>query len=491
MEASHAYRDPGARFSTVVAVTDYPSPVYHSVTVNFTLTAAGSGGFYTNLVPAAVITRAGDRLFVGAAAATTGATGQTEPTWLATSPFCTYGTYGSGWLLSPNATVAVVDQESMNGLMVATRTTDSRAANTQVAEAGTFLAWNEAVGSGYGPAWALYADARRAASAGVTLGIECDVSNYGANVPLTPFNPSPPGVTANLWMAAGWGSGALGLNPVSIGLNFLQNGTTFDTGINFAYNALTGTGGLSGLGTAISMATYQQISWQSYNAGVGGAGGAIYSTVSTSANALTVTFTDNGIAISGASGSTSPSVLMPPVAACTSAVYLFGGTASISPTISTYKSGGGAVDLAITPQGGGSIVCAAVIKPNSDNTLTCGASGARWSAVWAATGTIQTSDPSLKADIKPLPSALPLVAAIEPIRFRWIDGGASKPGKRQHWGWDAVQVRDVFGAIGEDFGGHVTEGGKHYLRPDQLVPVLWKAVQELAAEVAELKTGRA
>jgi hypothetical protein len=62
------------------------------------------------------------------------------------------------------------------------------------------------------------------------------------------------------------------------------------------------------------------------------------------------------------------------------------------------------------------------------------------------------------------------------------------PGKRTHWGFMAPDVKAAFDAIGMDFGGYVqSEDGTQHLRPDQLIPVLWKAVQELNAEVQALK----
>ena len=236
------------------------------------------------------------------------------------------------------------------------------------------------------------------------------------------------------------------------------------------------------------------------------------------------------------------------------------------------------------------------VTPLYDNTNVCGINGARWSSVWAVNGAIQTSDPSLKTDIAELPTALPILLAIQPRTFRWIDGGGgtemldkeveehatethvrdqhriemvngvatavpetiseevevydefpvwnedgtphmifvpgkpeqrdadgdliraaqpeqtfqathraprmrkvtrqtevrvSRPGKRTHWGFLAPDVKAAFDAIGMDFGGYVlADDGTQHLRPDQLIPVLWKAVQELAAEVAELKGGQ-
>lgn len=64
-----------------------------------------------------------------------------------------------------------------------------------------------------------------------------------------------------------------------------------------------------------------------------------------------------------------------------------------------------------------------------------------------------------------------------------------REGKRTHWGFLATDVRDVFANTGRDFAGYVLgEDGTHHLRPDQLIPVLWKAVQELSDQLDELKS---
>lgn len=62
------------------------------------------------------------------------------------------------------------------------------------------------------------------------------------------------------------------------------------------------------------------------------------------------------------------------------------------------------------------------------------------------------------------------------------------PGQRLHWGFLAPEVKAAFDTLGMDFGGHVVgEDGVHQLRPDQLIPVLWKAVQELLERVRALE----
>lgn len=73
-----------------------------------------------------------------------------------------------------------------------------------------------------------------------------------------------------------------------------------------------------------------------------------------------------------------------------------------------------------------------------------------------------------------------------------VDDYVEVPGKRTHWGFAAQHVKEAVDKHGMgDFGGHVVmEDGTEGLRPDQLIPVLWKAVQELTNEVRELKNGK-
>jgi len=128
-----------------------------------------------------------------------------------------------------------------------------------------------------------------------------------------------------------------------------------------------------------------------------------------------------------------------------------------------------------------------------------------WAAVGAVNGTIQTSDVALKQDIRRPPSCLDLVRDINPIVFRWKAKQRWGAFDRDHWGFDADNVRDTMARTGLDFGGYI--GPEHEqpigVDPDtgepsvpikslnysQMVAVLWRAVQELSAEVALLKGG--
>jgi hypothetical protein len=59
--------------------------------------------------------------------------------------------------------------------------------------------------------------------------------------------------------------------------------------------------------------------------------------------------------------------------------------------------------------------------PLSDNTYSLGKSGKRWSEVWAAIGTINTSDRREKKDIQDSPLGLNFIRRLRPRAFRWRD----------------------------------------------------------------------
>jgi len=183
-----------------------------------------------------------------------------------------------------------------------------------------------------------------------------------------------------------------------------------------------------------------------------------------------------------------------------------GGTSAINKIVQNYTANGSGLKM------GGDLI-AANVTPRVTNSYNLGSSSLLWANVYAANGTIITSDPSLKTDISPLPTALPIIQDIDPVTFRWISGGlvpekritrkqlpilgtedfteedveetfyVDRPGKRTHWGFLASDVKAAFDKTGLDFGGYVKdEEGTEHLRPDQLIPVLWKAVQELKSE---------
>lgn len=156
------------------------------------------------------------------------------------------------------------------------------------------------------------------------------------------------------------------------------------------------------------------------------------------------------------------------------------------------------------------------VRPGADNTITSGSSSYRWSAVWAANGTIQTSDEREKIVLGELDFAGAMVDTVDPVLFRWIVGGNDlvpsatetevddvtgisrpridvvvKPGQRTHAGFLAQSLKEAMDAAGVDFGAWGLEDkndpdSRQWTRSDQLVAVLWAALKETRAEVAAL-----
>ncbi len=158
--------------------------------------------------------------------------------------------------------------------------------------------------------------------------------------------------------------------------------------------------------------------------------------------------------------------------------------------------------------------------PVTDNAVTCGASGSRWSAVWSANGTIQTSDPRTKTDIQDSALGLDFINKLRPVSYKFKVGGnrvveerivkeaeydtegnllraqvtekVVEPiaGKRTHYGLLTTNVKDAAGD--RDFGGYIKTDiadpeSEEALRYDQFIAPLIKAVQELSAKVAALE----
>ena len=171
------------------------------------------------------------------------------------------------------------------------------------------------------------------------------------------------------------------------------------------------------------------------------------------------------------------------------------------------------------------------VTPRTSGSHTLGNSSLKWSAIWADNGVIQTSDEREKVVLGSLRDfAVEFVDQVAPVLFRWDEGGRflspdpafagqepsnlaeiaeaaqadepwevppkylhKKPGARTHAGFLAQDVRAAMDAAGVDFGAWGLEDkddpeSRQFLRPDQLVPVLWAAVQELSREVSSLRS---
>ncbi len=128
------------------------------------------------------------------------------------------------------------------------------------------------------------------------------------------------------------------------------------------------------------------------------------------------------------------------------------------------------------------------VLPDSDNSQTLGSSTNRWSAVWAANGTIQTSDVRLKQGVADLKYGLSQVMQLRPVSFQWKEGND----KGTHLGLIAQEVDAVMPEAVQKSADANAPLGLNY---SNLIPVLIKAIQEqqgtLDRAQAEIKTLRA
>lgn len=131
--------------------------------------------------------------------------------------------------------------------------------------------------------------------------------------------------------------------------------------------------------------------------------------------AANVTSSKIALTISGKNfGANAGSAAAPGVyfdAASTTGMYLASGDIGFSI--------GGSVGFVIGEAGNNQSQWA--LTPRQDNVVSSGASGKRWTAVWAANGTIQTSDEREKQDIADEPLGLDFVRSLRPRVFRWRD----------------------------------------------------------------------
>lgn len=126
------------------------------------------------------------------------------------------------------------------------------------------------------------------------------------------------------------------------------------------------------------------------------------------------------------------------------------------------------------------------VVPATANTGSVGTAGTPWNLVTATTVT-QVSDPRLKKDIQKIPAALALVLAIPPKTYRF----KTEPNDgRVHWGFLTTDVQET---MGKGFAGVVTDGNPDHMQSlnyNEMIAILWRAVQELSDEVAELHEWR-
>lgn len=130
---------------------------------------------------------------------------------------------------------------------------------------------------------------------------------------------------------------------------------------------------------------------------------------------------------------------------------------------------------------------------SSAGNVTLGDSARLWEAVYAASGSIITSDRNMKNSIEydGLERYLALLKELKPCRFKYNDGTSD----RYHMGLISQDVGEALEAVGlssQEFGGYVVgkdkDGNDRYLlRYDEFMPINTMAIQRLLERVAVLE----
>jgi hypothetical protein len=252
-----------------------------------------------------------------------------------------------------------------------------------------------------------------------------------------------------------------GTGNVAIGTTSF-NGTApekllVDAGTTTSYNVISGKGSIN---------SYLQLNIQNNSSGTGASSDVVATANNGSESANFVNMGING------GGNTSTGVIG---GANTAYLYATGndfaiGNATSAKDLVFFTGGTAASNERVR-------VTATTIQPGADNSISNGTSARRWSVVYAANGTIQTSDVRLKTNITNLQYGLKEVMQLQPVAYDWKDNSGHKIGLI------AQEVRKVVPEV--VLGDETKENlGMNYA---ELVPVLINSVKELKTEITELQ----
>jgi hypothetical protein len=265
-----------------------------------------TGGFWMDQLPQPRHWRFADRVFIGKAAS------QTNGNIIEGSP--PTGTFlttqmGAFWMERGATTLSVSPYGEFGGVF-ATRTSDKSASgyygNASIGVLGIVenddLSANQTIG------WAGYFEANRGTNNKVVYGIEVAVKNKGSNVTPSPYNRNGWG-SVGIWFPAGGDSSYNGVNSnpcssaIMIGRGDDHGNSalpmSWNRGIIFNSDSITGTNGVTGTGVAIDMAKGHTIRWSTPS---GDVGVGIYSDVDNTLQKQGIVFKNQQIWFTGGSG---------------------------------------------------------------------------------------------------------------------------------------------------------------------------------------------
>lgn len=133
------------------------------------------------------------------------------------------------------------------------------------------------------------------------------------------------------------------------------------------------------------------------------------------------------------------------------------------------------------------------LLPLADNASRLGGAGARFQEIWCGNGVIQTSDAREKTVEARMDQAraVAMVEQVAPVLFRW-NSGDNDLAQRLQAGFLAQEIKTAIDGQQLDFAvwgldDPANPESRQWLRPDQLIPVLWAALKQTRNELAEIR----
>ncbi len=328
------------------------------------VSAPASGQFYAD--KGARVKRCADRLLVGVAAenpALSDRASSSENDWLSETMAAT--SIGP-WALQ-DAQCASVAQFGNSAFVAGSRTSDAVSGTSvlgfQPSSIGV-ASWgisDDKSNPTSTTAYAYYGEAWRMAGVDYqpTFGMELEAVNFGglAVGQSTPYAPNVGGGVYGIQLGAGGGQTS-GTSDAAAGMVFVSNPNSWQAGIVFGAQSLTGTDGKdSGYASAVSLARNHAVEWHTPEtvSGVAGAnvGAFIRSTVTERSNGIRQEFTDNGMLFGNIEGETLFSVAS--MASPTNALQVQAGAGTQAAGLYVQEGTGGSGNLGLFPAEGGGL----------------------------------------------------------------------------------------------------------------------------------------
>ena len=329
-------------------------------------TAPPTGDFWSD--DGARVMRVNDRLLVGAAAANDAAKPNVEKDWL--SELINWPVF--------NGTAAITSAFGTIALTVGSQTADldpvaAGTTQTTIGVAAFAIANNPGTyPTGYYAAYGFYSEARvYPGTVSDSFAAEFEAINMSGtpNGTPTPYRELLVGSAQALRLGSGGGQG-LDVDPAISALAIVPNGSTFNAGIVFAKDALTGATGTSGFGEAIAMGLGHLVSWYAEGDDNNGARAFfITSTIADADNAVSVQAQDGGLLFLQPDGNIGLAIST--VAAADNGISITPAASGQAPALAAIGDGSNP-NLALKARSGGrfELTC------TTQNTAAAGAGGA-------------------------------------------------------------------------------------------------------------------